>query len=898
MAITVAMRTEVAQNYVALFGRAPDADGLSYWVQQLGVEGKTPAQVAQAMYDTTPARAYFPGWMTNDEIVGSFYTNVRGRAADAEGLAYWSGRLAASSQGAVIREMIDAVVSWVPTGGANDAAGATSKALLTNKVAVAEYWGTTVGTVAGSNTVLASVTATTDTSSTAAIQAVVTASSATAVTGQTFTLTTAADSFTGTTGNDTFSGVIDSTTGTLTGVDSVAGGAGTDTLSVRISNVATGDTVAPSISAIEVLTLDNDETTAKEYLTFNTGSASGITNINSSGSSAGSQTSVTNVAASATIGLTSTKGQFAVDFASTVFATSADSIAVNLNGAGVATATGTALTLLLDGGYTAGTAVGTVDNTLETLTITSNTAASKVDMWGGSAVKTLNISGDAALTLTDTNNNFGSITTVNASTMTAALDIDLSSNTKNVTITTNTGNDRVKIGAIGTGLTADDTINLGSGTDTVAVSDTSFDATDLLLIRNELSTVETLEFYSELTNTATYDLADISTISSFKLSGTGAGSAAATASASTVLLAITGVEAGDTLTFSKSYTGSLGAAASGSAVASANDGGVAISLTPDVDGGSDSITITLSGGVTLAGGQGGAAGGGVSGTGSTMGDGGAAISASGFEVVNIVSSGTSANAIAGGTAGVTGVSGDVAGSAGPSIIVNTNGTINVSGSIALNLGTIQGTNASVNASAFTAALTVTGEAGNNTIVGGSAADAITGGAGIDTLTGNGGADVFKFQLGTASTASHSSYMNAASATSTGVLSVDAITDYAKGSDSIVILNTSGTAVTLSSSDVVTNSSATVGTAAISSSAIASFASADDTLYERVIAVESAIQTGTAAANQFAIFEFSGSTYLFVSDGTDQVDRGDVLVKLTGVTDVSGIGFSSGGLVMS
>ena len=35
MAVTPQMRTQVAQLYVSLFGRAPEAEGLSYWAQQL-----------------------------------------------------------------------------------------------------------------------------------------------------------------------------------------------------------------------------------------------------------------------------------------------------------------------------------------------------------------------------------------------------------------------------------------------------------------------------------------------------------------------------------------------------------------------------------------------------------------------------------------------------------------------------------------------------------------------------------------------------------------------------------------------------------------------------------------------------------------------------------------------
>ena len=52
MAITAAMREEVSQLYVALFGRAPDGEGLGYWVQRRDA-GLSVAQVANEMYATT-----------------------------------------------------------------------------------------------------------------------------------------------------------------------------------------------------------------------------------------------------------------------------------------------------------------------------------------------------------------------------------------------------------------------------------------------------------------------------------------------------------------------------------------------------------------------------------------------------------------------------------------------------------------------------------------------------------------------------------------------------------------------------------------------------------------------------------------------------------------------------
>ena len=182
MAITAEMRTQVSQLYVALFGRAPDTDGLGFWVQQLGA-GKSLTDVANTMYATEPARVYYPSYLTNQEIISSFYVNVLGRAADAEGLAFWTAKLNASgaSVGSVITEMINVVANYSGT----DPDGLVSFNLFNNKVEVAQYWGENAGGVDGSSSILAGVTAD-DASVTAAIAQIGSGSGA-------FTLTNGTD---------------------------------------------------------------------------------------------------------------------------------------------------------------------------------------------------------------------------------------------------------------------------------------------------------------------------------------------------------------------------------------------------------------------------------------------------------------------------------------------------------------------------------------------------------------------------------------------------------------------------------------------------------------------------------------------------------------------------------
>lgn len=221
MAVTVEMRTQVSQLYVALFGRAPDSEGLAFWTQMLA-NGTSVEDVADTMYATDPARSYYPLWMTNQEIIASFYLNVLGRPADAEGLTYWTNKLnaAGATPGSVIQEMIDVVVNYTGT----DPDGIKSAALFANKVEVAQYYGEHGGDVEGATAILVGVTddpATVD-------EAI--ASLSAPVIGDTLFLTAAVDDITIATANtaDTIKGLVDgdSTDGnqsTFTALDTIQG---------------------------------------------------------------------------------------------------------------------------------------------------------------------------------------------------------------------------------------------------------------------------------------------------------------------------------------------------------------------------------------------------------------------------------------------------------------------------------------------------------------------------------------------------------------------------------------------------------------------------------------------------------------------------------------------------
>ena len=186
-----------------------------------------------------------------------------------------------------------------------------------------------------------------------------------------------------------------------------------------------------------------------------------------------------------------------------------------------------------------------------------------------------------------------------------------------------------------------------------------------------------------------------------------------------------------------------------------------------------------------------------------------------------------------------------------------NNTFNITGSQDLKLtvtgaGTVTGQ--TVDATAFTGKLDVTGTAIADVIKGGSGSDTITGGKGADILTGNGGADTFVFDGTAGATQSGATF---------GMF--DTITDFVVGTDKLQFANVA---------DVVSGQQAAVQAAV---SALAAGSSA------------TAIATAMAGANttnlgvSFAVFE--GNTYvLYETLGTGAgVAADDVFIKLAGVT---------------
>ncbi|MDO9266717.1 MAG: DUF4214 domain-containing protein [Sulfurimonas sp.] len=254
------LREDVTRLYVASFNRAPDAAGLSYWMNDTMITNLE--DMATAFMQSAEMTALYPIAQTNTEFVQSMYSNMFGRAADASGLAYWVEQLDNGTlpKESMIQTLINGAIAG--TGSVGDAD------VLNNKTTVGlAYADAGLNDIPDATAVMASVTSdpatvtvalasvtTLQTEAAAAAAAIEAAAAAAAAAsaaaiaaasaaaaaaaeaaGYTFQLTsTDGDQFTGGTGPDTVNGTYGNGAGpyTLQAGDILAGGDGTDTLNI------------------------------------------------------------------------------------------------------------------------------------------------------------------------------------------------------------------------------------------------------------------------------------------------------------------------------------------------------------------------------------------------------------------------------------------------------------------------------------------------------------------------------------------------------------------------------------------------------------------------------------------------------------------------------------------
>ncbi len=301
-------------------------------------------------------------------------------------------------------------------------------------------------------------------------------------TGSTYYFTSGVDTHSNTAYNDTYIADNSSATKQLSVADQINGGSGTDTLKIYI---AAGDTTTsqPSLTSIENVYINGGAITAYT-------AGSGTTGLSIDSAVMG--TSATYTLSGQTISL----ANFATTNATTTIASATDTTEnITLNGF-TRSAAGQTNTLDISGSLVTSASIAT---TGAANIITLNNT--------GAALASLTVTGDKALTITES---LTALKTINASAMTAAITVDASGLGADNTLAFTGGSGDDKLTFKAGYMLATDTINGGSGTDTIAINDT----TPVYAALNAYTSIEKLALN---TTGATVDVSQLTSIGSFEI---------------------------------------------------------------------------------------------------------------------------------------------------------------------------------------------------------------------------------------------------------------------------------------------------------------------------------------------------------------------------------------------
>jgi hypothetical protein len=138
--------TRLVELYTAFFNRLPDADGMSFWIDEMKA-GKTINQVAEAFYNAGVNYSSLTGFsstMTNTDFINVIYKNVLGRkdGADASGLSFWETEITSgrATRGTLVTNILDSAHTFK-----GDKAWGWVADLLDNKITVAKKFSIDMG---------------------------------------------------------------------------------------------------------------------------------------------------------------------------------------------------------------------------------------------------------------------------------------------------------------------------------------------------------------------------------------------------------------------------------------------------------------------------------------------------------------------------------------------------------------------------------------------------------------------------------------------------------------------------------------------------------------------------------------------------------------------------------
>ena len=138
--------TRLVELYTAFFNRVPDADGMSFWIDEMKA-GKTTNQVAEAFYNAGVNYSSLTGFsstMKNADFINVIYKNVLGRkdGADAGGLSFWEGEITSgrATRGTLVTNILDSAHTFK-----GNATWGWVADLLDNKITVAKKFSIDMG---------------------------------------------------------------------------------------------------------------------------------------------------------------------------------------------------------------------------------------------------------------------------------------------------------------------------------------------------------------------------------------------------------------------------------------------------------------------------------------------------------------------------------------------------------------------------------------------------------------------------------------------------------------------------------------------------------------------------------------------------------------------------------
>jgi len=293
-------------------------------------------------------------------------------------------------------------------------------------------------------------------------------------TGNTVALVAGTDNVTGTTLTDTFTGTMSST---LTDIDRVNGSTGIDTFKITLG--AAGTVTPLAITDVETVRLTGVTAAANNVLDVKNATGLTLLEFNDVTTTAGATHTIQ--------GITSPSIPLKVKNATATTTT------LNFTHA-AAGLTGTADTVALtleDNGTAAALVAAVQVNTagIEGLTVASNGTANYITSLATAGdLKTLTITGAAALTITTLTGSDSSLTKIDASTATGKISIDAATAASNLAITGGSADDTFTFGAT---LDVNDTVDGGAGTDTIS--------SDLAVATNvTLTSIETLSLLNDI----------------------------------------------------------------------------------------------------------------------------------------------------------------------------------------------------------------------------------------------------------------------------------------------------------------------------------------------------------------------------------------------------------------